>query len=1109
MADEFEECLSTFLIHLVGEEDEEKEEIDLPTIDPQDVNNQPADMENDLSAWFNRSKKSPSGSELSSSQSADVFKRGGSTSTIEIGYISSNEPPPETSGSELSSSQSADLFKRGSSTSIEMGDISSNEPPLGSFEGKKISKEDEQHSFGDNYGDEDLEKKPAGLENELQVWCDRPKEEGEDVDANTTSAEVKNAEPNNQIVPGEKEGDTVTGESTQLDAEKDDKGEGKTGSDGDITDANDQTGIEKKEAGIIVDSSTEPQPAAEDDELTESQSTSEATQHILFDDSTMTIQAFGPVEASKKVQGWTNKQWIAASDKVLAFTSPVLRVMPGRFFWSSDMYEKRILAIYNNPDIILIMRLPKDEEEVRRLLPAPGMELSEQELHAFLVVENIADPKTCKIRLSQLTNPTSVPSRELMQSNGGGRKSHSPSQKNVPRRRSCFDILTPTEVATLSAAFLPDDAFNDFEFTREKTLMDTNRCEDAIVSALTHALSMGDSLHGDGGAVESWVHHVVLGTPHSYVLSSNDQALKDSLGTALKMQKSGSNGNISNNSNRVESIDSRDGSGMTALHYACIRCKASTAQILVNAGADCSVTEGLDNRTPSHISARNLDSKTLSVLLSARPNPNSVDSNGRTPMYIAATSGHTTDGSNNSVALDLCLSALGAWGGQLIVDSHKCMGLLHPVHCVSTQWKPEELAVLLSHCNYCYPLKNSDGSNSNGISASALFHYPIHAALICLRKKVESAVNDKHNEFNVEFMPIESALVKTLSVLLEHGFETNERLEGIVGSGDEIKLLSWYYGFTPLQLLALAAAEAKELESKMKDSGEEDAESKRILKNIMKIVEASAELLLKNGARVNLPSPPTKRRATPAGCYSLDETIENQKDSAVQISRNQLKLERITSLFGGAGRLKLFQDEYTNTAKSVMKTDSITIGTTSLDSDAPGGSDTYTCAICWSEFGVISNRKHLCRTSCRYVCNDCSMKRLVDENGTEHRVSDGQFLLGKYLVKKSKTKAQSNRIEQTRKQRQSVTQSRKALGLKSSSARSNGSADNEPKQTTQQSTMDRISGAFGGIGETRNAVIDRGDKLESLQDKTEALNNASLDFMNMAKELERSQNSWW
>ena len=100
------------------------------------------------------------------------------------------------------------------------------------------------------------------------------------------------------------------------------------------------------------------------------------------------------------------------------------------------------------------------------------------------------------------------------------------------------------------------------------------------------------------------------------------------------------------------------------------------------------------------------------------------------------------------------------------------------------------------------------------------------------------------------------------------------------------------------------------------------------------------------------------------------------------------------------------------------------------------------------------------------------------------------------------TKQQAKQKEQMQKHRQSVTQARESLGL-------NSKGGTESNKSEPPSAQDRISSALSGLGQMKDKVLERGDKLESLQDKSEALEKASLDFANMAKELNRSQNSWF
>jgi ankyrin repeat protein len=499
--------------------------------------------------------------------------------------------------------------------------------------------------------------------------------------------------------------------------------------------------------------SIEPPPPPTVEEKKHSPQTSEVTTNglfdhdILFDDCRINIQALddGSVEARQKIQGWMNRRWIDAPNKVLSFTSPILRVFPSRYFWSAAIYEKRVLAIFTNPDVILILRYPTDRDEVRRL---GGIESSEQKPRPFFVVESAADPKTCKIRLSQLTNITSVPNNVQ----GLLNRMNNPN-KNDTRKQSCLDLLSPAETITLSVALHPADSFRDYEGTK-RLLLDTHQCQQSIVSALikAHSSNVGDS---DGD--QAWKHQLILGTTHSMVISGNDQALKESLAGAFEIQMNESG------SRKIDPaiIDAKDDNGKTALHYACSRRKNSTVRILVNAGADCSIGQSVDKLTPCHICAKGLDEKTLSIVLSAskptRPDPNALDCHGRTPMYLAA-----VEGKGDAVALDLCLSALAAWGGQLTVDSPKSKGLLHPVHCVSAQWKSDELGVILAHCNHRYPHTNIRNDSDEGInSLSAMFHYPIHASLISFRSRVHSAFQEQYdNSFNAEFTSLKPALIK-------------------------------------------------------------------------------------------------------------------------------------------------------------------------------------------------------------------------------------------------------------------------------------------------------------------------------------------------------------
>jgi hypothetical protein len=100
---------------------------------------------------------------------------------------------------------------------------------------------------------------------------------------------------------------------------------------------------------------------------------------------------------------------------------------------------------------------------------------------------------------------------------------------------------------------------------------------------------------------------------------------------------------------------------------------APAVSALVNAGADVTFKLHPSGTTPCHICARNLDDKSLSTILAAtgsgRPDANALDSLERTPIYVAVIEGPAVSGGgeHDFVALERCIIALVAWGGQVLI----------------------------------------------------------------------------------------------------------------------------------------------------------------------------------------------------------------------------------------------------------------------------------------------------------------------------------------------------------------------------------------------------------------------------------------------------------
>eukprot|EP00957_Ditylum_brightwellii_P112916 8610119-Ditylum_brightwellii.AAC.1 len=98
------------------------------------------------------------------------------------------------------------------------------------------------------------------------------------------------------------------------------------------------------------------------------------------------------------------------------------------------------------------------------------------------------------------------------------------------------------------------------------------------------------------------------------------------------------------------------------------------------------------------------------------------------------------------------------------------------------------------------------------------------------------------------------------------------------------------YGFTPFQILHVAALEAQEIigmaldNQQTTDSLPTQNESKKarpmnaaVIRTIMLVLQGAAEVLLRNGARTNIDAPPTARSSNrkPTPADSAPERTDN------------------------------------------------------------------------------------------------------------------------------------------------------------------------------------------------------------------------------------------
>ena len=441
-------------------------------------------------------------------------------------------------------------------------------------------------------------------------------------------------------------------------------------------------------------------------------SQSEAT-HVSLHDEKLGKEILFVRGGNPNYSAWDNLRWMSYSGtRQIAHVGAVSRFVPGRrtFFWSGDEYLERVMVVYTEPHLILILRQPRDAKEVLEILDLPNGSSENADVHAgsYLVVESVIDPKTCKLKLSSLTTVTVVLLADVA--------------VDDHRRRSCFELVTPMENIVLSAVRLRQGAERPLSsFHDSGAYLETTSIEHVLQKCIC------DAHQSEQGVLDlSWKHQVILGTLHSYVVLGNQGALHSAL---LCAKSTCSDPQSEFVDPRI--IDAKDESGRTPLHYACASRLSSAVSALVKAGANVDVRLEPHNMSPCHLAALNLDSQSLEIILSVSRRPGVFDDLGRTPIYLAIMDGHSIGSSKDPEALECCLSVLESHGAEI----EPPMGFPHPVGALARSWSHGDLEVTLRHLAFTYPLVVPDLNDKRkvGISISAFFQYPVHSCLIALR----------------------------------------------------------------------------------------------------------------------------------------------------------------------------------------------------------------------------------------------------------------------------------------------------------------------------------------------------------------------------------------
>ncbi len=365
---------------------------------------------------------------------------------------------------------------------------------------------------------------------------------------------------------------------------------------------------------------------------------------------------------------------------------------------------------------------------------------------------------------------------------------------------------------------------------------------------------------------------------------------------------------------------------------------------------------------------------------------------------------------------------------------------------------------------------------------------------------------------------------RTLECLLNRGFEPNERID-CVNQGTNP--LNEMIGFTPLQILGAAVLDLTHLVKEMKwDENHPDIHAAAVL------ISASAEMLVSKGGRTTIDPPPMgrfndeKKSATIGGGDKLMLRVIDRSsinlgkilDSNKTLHICKAEWQR-TKVIKGSG-----QTDYLPGKGSSIKLD---------NSNLPSGNDERNCALCWKKFGSIRNRRHACRASRRYLCEDCSSNTVLLD-GDARRVSDGQFNLAKRRLEKKERQDQIEFAEKKKEQKMKLENAwRASHGIKNNPLQETRKDENAAKdelfggvgramknffmeevtvevEEPQASrniagTNNNVSGIMSSLGQTGEAFRERGEKLNTLVEKTNGLKNASEDFAKMARELKEAQ----
>jgi len=381
-----------------------------------------------------------------------------------------------------------------------------------------------------------------------------------------------------------------------------------------------------------------------------------------------------------------------------------------------------------------------------------------------------------------------------------------------------------------------------------------------------------------------------------------------------------------------------------------------------------------------------------------------------------------------------------------------------------------------------------------------------------------------------------------LQILLEHGFEPNERIELVENRSSLSEKFKRFAGFSPIQIIY----------SLFHDYIQSQTITEVTLSSIKQILVSAAEVLIEFGARVDISHPPSVRpHRSKYHSREMDFNIHTEYQG---------------ELFDDEERRNIALCAWSEAPcldASWISIDQDLLIFPIPDSECPGGNDHNSCSICWKDLTsstVVMKERKICVLSKRYICQECSTKRFLDGVGQIYHISDGQYNLLRRDVDKRNVMDDSYFILERKNHGDStVNDNNKSLEHKDDKGFHIGEAINKfnaivGKEISNVSERlktlinedadfekdDRIGVTsrrkkesmekeilFDGgapissanqkrmtvietepiMAKTRNELNDRGVKIASIADKTASLKDRASNFALLSKELRMGQES--